>query len=67
MASLVGRADLLAAILFFGLIILYKNLSGLFGWFVTVSLVSGTAVLCKETAITVLVIPVVSAALIQSV
>ncbi|KAH1002009.1 hypothetical protein HUJ04_005955 [Dendroctonus ponderosae] len=54
-ASLVGRADLLAAILFFGLIILYKNVSGLLGWFVSVSLISGTAVLCKETAITVLV------------
>uniref|UniRef100_A0AAR5NY72 dolichyl-phosphate-mannose--protein mannosyltransferase n=3 Tax=Dendroctonus ponderosae TaxID=77166 RepID=A0AAR5NY72_DENPD len=53
-ASLVGRADLLAAILFFGLIILYKNVSGLLGWFVSVSLISGTAVLCKETAITVL-------------
>lgn len=55
MAALVGRADILAALLFLALIILYKIPSGNVAWFFVVTIFTGAAVLCKETAITVLV------------
>lgn len=55
MAALVGRADILAALLFLSLIILYKIPSGNVAWFFVVAMFTGAAVLCKETAITVLV------------
>ncbi|CAG9768829.1 unnamed protein product [Ceutorhynchus assimilis] len=53
-AALVGRADILAALLFVLLIILYKSFTGYFMWFLVVLIFTGAAVLCKETAITVL-------------
>ncbi|KAL1513175.1 hypothetical protein ABEB36_002620 [Hypothenemus hampei] len=53
-AALVGRADILGGLLFISLIILYKNLNGNFIWFFVVLLFTSIAVLCKETAITVL-------------
>ncbi|XP_050302270.1 protein O-mannosyl-transferase TMTC4-like [Anthonomus grandis grandis] len=53
-AALVGRADILSAILFISVIIFYKIPSSFFGWFVMVLVLTSAAVLCKETAITVL-------------
>lgn len=53
-AALVGRADILAALLYLLLIILYKTQTGYISWFVMVSSMTGAAVLCKENAITVL-------------
>lgn len=52
-AALVGRADILGSILFMLLIILYKSQTNI-SWILIVFVISSAAVLCKETAITVL-------------
>ncbi|XP_066254780.1 protein O-mannosyl-transferase TMTC4 [Euwallacea similis] len=53
-AALVGRADILAAVLFISVIILYKVSSGHTFWVLMVLVLTSFAVLCKETAITIL-------------
>ncbi|KAF7280549.1 hypothetical protein GWI33_005752 [Rhynchophorus ferrugineus] len=52
-AALVGRADLLGTIFFMLLIIMYKSQNN-FSWLLLVFGITSAAVLCKETAITVL-------------
>ncbi|XP_057669098.1 protein O-mannosyl-transferase TMTC4-like isoform X1 [Diorhabda carinulata] len=57
-AGLVGRADILSSVLFFVIILLYQKVRNSTGectvfWFTVVVVLTGCAVLCKETSITV--------------
>lgn len=59
-AGLVGRADLLSSILFFIVLLLYQKIRGLNGssivvWYTVMVFLMTSAVLCKETAISVVV------------
>ncbi|KAJ8963524.1 hypothetical protein NQ314_005566 [Rhamnusium bicolor] len=57
-AGLVGRADILSSVLFFIVILLYQKVRVAKGesviiWFILTIILTGCAVLCKETAISV--------------
>lgn len=65
-ASLVGRADILSSVLFFAILLLYsKIISRKNSWkmFVVLIFLLSCAVLCKETAITVVVSTIFSVVL----
>lgn len=59
-AGLVGRADVLSSVLFFVVILLYQKVRTAKGesvvmWYTIKIIIIGCAVLCKETAISVVV------------
>ncbi|KAG5862936.1 Protein O-mannosyl-transferase TMTC4 [Gonioctena quinquepunctata] len=63
-AGLVGRADILSSVLLFVIILLYQKVRTARGevvifWFIVISLLTICAVLCKETAISVLGIMII--------